>query len=64
MNIPVLAAAVAITVLVLAGSAAGAKGLTWYNLIADTWLVGILPVTLYPFFGGNTGAGIGARSRR
>ena len=42
----------AITVLVLAGSAAGAQGLTWYNLIADTWLVGILPVTLYPFFGG------------
>jgi polyferredoxin len=52
MNVPVLAAAVAITILVLAGNAAGAKGLTWYNLIADTWLVGILPVTLYPFFGG------------
>jgi NosR/NirI family transcriptional regulator, nitrous oxide reductase regulator len=52
MNIPVLVAAVAITVLVLAGSAAGAQGLTWYNLVADTWLVGILPVTLYPFFGG------------
>ena len=52
MNIPVLVAAVVITVLVLAGSAAGSKGLTWYNLLADTWLVGILPVTLYPFFGG------------
>ena len=52
MNIPVLAAAVGITVLVLAANRAGAKGLTWYNLIADTWLVGIIPVTLYPFFGG------------
>ncbi|MCP5109754.1 MAG: hypothetical protein GY953_02845 [bacterium] len=27
-------------------------GLDWYHLIADVWLVGILPVTLYPFFGG------------
>lgn len=24
----------------------------WYHLAVDTWLVGILPVTLYPFFGG------------
>ncbi|MEO7650947.1 MAG: NAD(P)-binding domain-containing protein, partial [Bryobacteraceae bacterium] len=26
--------------------------LEWYRLVADLWLVGILPVTLYPFFGG------------
>ena len=52
MNIVVLAAAVGITVLVLAGKRCGSKGLTWYNFIADTWLVGIIPVTLYPFFGG------------
>jgi NosR/NirI family transcriptional regulator, nitrous oxide reductase regulator len=52
MNIPVLGVAVGITVLVLAGNTLGSNGLTWYNLIADTWLVGIVPVTLYPFFGG------------
>jgi ferredoxin len=52
MNLPVLAAAVAITTLVLLGNVGGSHGLTWYNLIADTWLVGIIPVTLYPFFGG------------
>lgn len=27
-------------------------GLDVYHLIADIWLVGILPVTLYPFLGG------------
>ncbi|MDX1979371.1 MAG: NAD(P)-binding domain-containing protein [Bryobacteraceae bacterium] len=26
--------------------------LDWYGLIVDLWLVGLLPVTLYPFFGG------------
>jgi polyferredoxin len=26
--------------------------LGWYRLVADVWLVGILPVTLYPFLGG------------
>jgi polyferredoxin len=26
--------------------------LTGYRLFVDVWLVGILPVTLYPFFGG------------
>lgn len=24
----------------------------WYGLMMDVWLVGILPVTLYPFLGG------------
>ena len=28
------------------------QGILWYRIITDTWLVGILPVTLYPFFGG------------
>ena len=28
------------------------KGILIYRIVADTWLVGILPVTLYPFFGG------------
>ena len=32
-----------------------------YRIYADVWLVGILPVTLYPFLGG--GAATGARSR-
>jgi polyferredoxin len=27
-------------------------GLEFYHLIVDIWLVGILPVTLYPFMGG------------
>jgi len=27
-------------------------GLKYYHLFADVWLVGIIPVTLYPFFGG------------
>lgn len=52
MNVVVLAAAVAITVLVLVGHSAGIQGRAWYSLIADTWLVGIVPVALYPFFGG------------
>ncbi len=58
MNSIVLAAAVVVTILVLArdflhifGKPAQA-GLEYYHLFADVWLVGILPVTLYPFFGG------------
>jgi NosR/NirI family transcriptional regulator, nitrous oxide reductase regulator len=27
-------------------------GVEWYRLIADVWLVGVVPVALYPFFGG------------
>ena len=58
MNSIVLAAAVVVTVLVLARDAWNilAKpaqfGLEYYHLFADIWLVGIVPVTLYPFFGG------------
>lgn len=29
-----------------------AKMLAGYSLLADVWLIGIIPVTLYPFFGG------------
>lgn len=58
MNIAIFGAAVLVTVLVL-----GARtmqmlqhpaqfGKEWYHLVADTWLVGIIPVTLYPFLGG------------
>lgn len=58
MNVVVLSAAVVVTLLVLLRDAfavfakPSALGLDYYHLIADTWLVGILPVTLYPFFGG------------
>jgi NosR/NirI family transcriptional regulator, nitrous oxide reductase regulator len=58
MNGIVLAAAVVVTVLVLARDMlhiAGKPaqiGLEYYHLFADVWLVGIIPVTLYPFFGG------------
>ena len=57
MNGAVLAAAVAITVLMIFRDVVEvvlkpAAGLDWYHLIADVWLVGIIPVTLYPFFGG------------
>jgi thioredoxin reductase/polyferredoxin len=58
MNGVVLAAAVLVTVGVLVADIAAvlrkpsSAGLQYYRLIADVWLVGILPVTLYPFFGG------------
>ena len=58
MNGIVLAAAAVVTVLVLARDLlhiAGKPaqiGLEYYHLFADVWLVGIIPVTLYPFFGG------------
>jgi polyferredoxin len=58
MNSIVLAAAIVVTLLVLGrdffhifGKPAQ-TGLEYYHLFADIWLVGILPVTLYPFFGG------------
>jgi len=58
MNLAVLIAAGLITMLVLAKDTYAAVtgpadfGIQWYRLIADVWLVGILPVTLYPFLGG------------
>jgi thioredoxin reductase/ferredoxin len=58
MNIVVLVAAVAITLGIVLRDAIAAVGapadaaLVWYRLVADLWLVGILPVALYPFLGG------------
>jgi NosR/NirI family transcriptional regulator, nitrous oxide reductase regulator len=58
MNSIVLAAAVVVTILVLARdsfhifASPALTGQEYYHLFADVWLVGILPVTLYPFFGG------------
>jgi thioredoxin reductase/polyferredoxin len=58
MNAVVLAAAVVVTVLMLAQDvvqafrAPAAFGITWYRLVVDVWLVGIIPVALYPFLGG------------
>ena len=58
MNWLVLAAATVITIMMVTRDAVevfrapAGKALEWYRLIVDVWLVGILPVTLYPFFGG------------
>jgi len=58
MNLAVLVFAVAVTALMLLRDAVAlflepaAWGLNAYRLIVDIWLVGILPVTLYPFLGG------------
>jgi len=58
MGNAVLAAAAVITVMMVARDAVeifrarAGTALEWYRLIVDVWLVGILPVTLYPFFGG------------
>ncbi|MEZ5355583.1 MAG: 4Fe-4S binding protein [Bryobacteraceae bacterium] len=58
MNWLVLGAAAVITVMVLLKDtvelfrATHGDALVWYRLIADVWLVGIIPVTLYPFLGG------------
>ncbi|MEZ5404480.1 MAG: FAD-dependent oxidoreductase [Bryobacteraceae bacterium] len=58
MNWAVLGAAAGITAMVLLKDtvelfrATHATALVWYRLVADVWLVGIVPVTLYPFLGG------------
>jgi thioredoxin reductase/polyferredoxin len=58
MNLAVLLLAVVVTLaMLLRDSVAILRhpamwGLDFYHLIADIWLVGILPVTLYPFLGG------------
>ncbi len=58
MNLAVLIFAAVVTVLVLVKDAYAAfvgpadLGIRLYRLVADVWLVGILPVTLYPFLGG------------
>ena len=54
----VLGLAVLITVIMLAKDTYGflrapSDKLIWfYRVVADLWLVGIIPVTLYPFLGG------------
>jgi polyferredoxin len=58
MNLAVLIAAAVVTVMVLLKDSVSflrhpaTWGLDTYHLFADVWLVGILPVTLYPFLGG------------
>ena len=58
MNYVVLGAATVITVMVLLKDTYQAiarpadLGINLYRIYADVWLVGILPVTLYPFLGG------------
>ncbi|MFQ5778152.1 MAG: NAD(P)-binding domain-containing protein [Terriglobia bacterium] len=58
MNLVVLIAAVVITVLMLGRNVVEAFqnpaewGIYAYRIVADIWLVGILPLTLYPFLGG------------
>ncbi|MCS6953048.1 MAG: NAD(P)-binding domain-containing protein [Bryobacterales bacterium] len=58
MNKAVLWAAAAITLAMVLRDSIGwlrapaEFGVSAYRWIADLWLVGILPVTLYPFFGG------------
>ncbi len=58
MNLAVLILASAVTVLMLGKDtvhlfrAPADWGIHAYRVVADLWLVGILPVTLYPFLGG------------
>lgn len=58
MGDAVLLVAVAVTLMVLTRdfihifSGPSRVALDWYGLIVDLWLVGLLPVTLYPFLGG------------
>jgi len=58
MNLAILGLAVVVTLAVLLHDAVaflrgpGASGLEFYHVLADVWLVGIIPVTLYPFLGG------------
>ncbi len=58
MNFVVLIFAAVVTVLVLGKDIYAAirgtadLGISIYRILADVWLVGILPVTLYPFLGG------------
>ncbi|MBI3664265.1 MAG: NAD(P)-binding domain-containing protein [Acidobacteria bacterium] len=58
MNVAILIFAAAVTLAMLVKDAVAwlrapaMFGLDTYHLYADIWLVGILPVTLYPFLGG------------
>jgi thioredoxin reductase/Pyruvate/2-oxoacid:ferredoxin oxidoreductase delta subunit len=56
MNWPILIASAGITLLIVLDVknflVEPWKLKNWYSLFADTWLVGIIAITLYPFFGG------------
>lgn len=58
MGAAILLIAAAVTVIVLTRDSIelfrrpSIVALDWYGLIVDLWLVGLLPVTLYPFLGG------------
>ena len=58
MNWLVLGSAAVVTVMMLLKDSVALfqstanTGLDFYHLIADVWLVGIIPITLYPFMGG------------
>ena len=58
MNFWILIIAVIVTILMLLKDTVGLFrqpadwGMQFYRVVADVWLVGILPVTLYPFLGG------------
>ncbi len=58
MNLAVLVFAAVVTAIVLVKDIYGVfygaadLGVSLYRIYADVWLVGILPVTLYPFLGG------------
>ena len=58
MNDVVLAAGVFVTILMLVKNyatqvqAPAEFGIVWYRLLVDVWLVAIVPLTFYPFFGG------------
>jgi thioredoxin reductase/polyferredoxin len=58
MQMAVLVAATVITIMMVTRDAveifraSSVKSLEWYRLIVDVWLVGIIPVTFYPFLGG------------
>ncbi len=58
MNWVVFAAAIVVTAMMLGRDVVEAfnepaqRGIYIYRIVADIWLVGILPLTLYPFLGG------------
>ncbi len=58
MNLVILVLAVVVTLAMLLKDSVlflrtpAEKGIAFYRIVADVWLVGILPVTLYPFLGG------------
>jgi NosR/NirI family nitrous oxide reductase transcriptional regulator len=52
MNLVVLALAVLTTVMVLVKMPGHLSARQFYSVFVDLWLVGIIPISAYPFFGG------------